>query len=326
MSGGYRDKFPFRSHTAQPPSYLLPDARTMIVRESMSDWSSQLLMQYPQQQEDQEGQWQQQKQPLGVPTDSLYNNPYPHPEQYQLDNQFYDYQMSQVEQQRQQQQFQFYQHQYQHEQFSNRNNPNHQSQGDTSPRRLTLPRLDTSSPAVQPRTQRIKPPRFYANLQLNTPASTAAATSIPPSPGATPQTPFKSALHQASFSPFPDPESASTFASVGRRPPLAVPQRHPTSVAAVSTPATTPSSSQPAFPKRMQRIDRTQAPSLHEATKPRTFFGGIVSSSRKGRRVVKKQKSIPSLSDAGVVAQPKRELKRSQSMFGLLGRLVRREK
>ncbi|PGH37099.1 hypothetical protein GX50_00082 [[Emmonsia] crescens] len=317
MAAIYGDEFPFRSHTAQQPSYLPPDIHAkMISTQSTPDLSSQLKQQ-PQQQEDQELQRQQQQQQQAwVPTDSHYNHHHQYQEQYQLDNKFYYYQKLGIEQQWQQ-----FQYQFQHQQPSNRNNPKHY--GEPSTRHLTLPRLDTSSPTVRPRAQPIKPTRFYANLLLNAPAAPASATtSIPPSPSDISQTPFEGFLHRASFSPFPDQDSASTFSSSRRRPASAVTRT--ASAAPISTPATAPSSSESAFHRQVGRIGSD--PSLPMATKSRTFFGGIVSSSRKGRRLAKNQKPMPCLSDVGVVAHPKKELKQSQSMFRLLGTLMRREK
>ncbi|KKZ62815.1 hypothetical protein EMCG_02810 [[Emmonsia] crescens] len=318
MAAIYGDEFPSRSHAAQKPSYLPPDIHAkMISTQSTPDLSSQLKQQLKQQEDQELQRQQQQQQQVGVPTDSHHNHHHQYQEQYQLDDKLYYYQKLQIEQQWQQ-----FQYQCQHQQPSNRNNP--KRYGEPSTRHPILPRLDTSSPTVRPRAQPIKPPRFYADLLINAPASASASatTSIPPSPSDISQTPLKGLLHRASFSPFPDQGSGSTFSASRRRPASAVTLT--ASAAPISTPATAPSSSESAFHRLVGRFG--SAPSPPMATKPRTFFGGIVSSSRKGRRLAKNQKPMPCLSDVGVVAHPKKELKHSQSMFRLLGTLMRREK
>ncbi|KAG5299083.1 hypothetical protein I7I50_07658 [Histoplasma capsulatum G186AR] len=317
MEALYGNEFAFRSHTAQEQSCLPPDVHpNMILTQSTTHWGSQP----PQQPQQQEGLF---------PTYSPNSHHDQHQEQYQLGNQLCYYQNFQLEQQQQRQQEQEQQqfpyqscpYQYQHHQPPNRLKSNRQ--GD--PRaRLALPRLDTSSPAVRPRTQTIKRPRYYANFQMSTPVTTSVSstTSTPLSPSATSQVISKGPQRRASFSLFPEADSASTGSSNPRRPASSA-----AATALISAPC--PSSSPGfVFPNPMKnQIDNV--PCSTKAMKSRTLFGGvvsIVSSSRKERRLVKKQKSIPNLPDASPVVHPKKELKRSRSLFGLLWKLVGREK
>ncbi|KLJ09370.1 hypothetical protein EMPG_15233 [Blastomyces silverae] len=310
MAALYGDEFTFRSHDAQEQSCLPPDVHAkMILTQSPPDWSSQ-LQQQPQLQE-------------GVPIYSLHNHHQQHQEQYHLGNQLYYYQRFQIEQQRQQQhqqelqfQYQSYPYQHQHQQPSSLRNKSN-DQGERRPQRLALPRLDTSSPAVRPPAQPIKRPRYYADFPLSTPASSTAST--PLSLRAECQTLPEGSQHQASFSVFPDPDSASSFHSNARQP----------ASAAAILPTPTPSSSEPVLPKRMNQIDGVPRRSA-KTTKSRTLFGvmaSIVSSSRKERSMAEKQKSVvPNLPDASDVAHVKKEPKRTQAVFALLKGLVRKDK
>ncbi|PGH09400.1 hypothetical protein AJ79_05712 [Helicocarpus griseus UAMH5409] len=312
MAAAYDEDFPFRSHTAQQPSYPPPAIPVGMMSPPLTPHSNNLAKQPPQAQELQEHQerqqqQQQQEEELEVPIDS-YQQP------YLQDNKFYYYQQLQIEQE---QQYQNYPYQHLHQQL-NRNNSNYQNE--FNPRRL--PRLDTTSPSVRPRTQQSnKKMRYYAALQLNTPAS--ASASAPPSPGgATPTTQKRSSSY--SPFPFPDPDTSSTYSSSRRRP-SAAPS---TSAAAASTPSLPETAS---YPRLMERLERS--PSPPRPTRSRTFFGTMSSTSRKGRKGPTRQNSMPLDSvnsnatgtGAGAGTGGK-ELKRSPSMFALFGRFKKKDK
>ncbi|OJD26862.1 hypothetical protein ACJ73_01756 [Blastomyces percursus] len=307
MAALYGDECAFRSHDAQEQPCLPPDVHAkMILTQPSPDWSCQLRE--------------------GVPSYSPHNHhQQQHQEQYHLGNQLYYYQRFQIEQQRQQQhqqelqfQYQSYpsQHQYQQSSFDFRNKPN--DQGERRPQRLALPRLDTSFPAVRPLTQPTKKPRYYANFPISTSASSTTSTT-PLSLREKCQTFSEGSCHRASFSAFPEPESASSFHS----------DPIPPASAAPILPTPTPSSSEPVLPKQTNQID--SAPSRPaKAAKSRTPFevlAYIVSSSRKERSVAKEQKLVvPHPPDASAVIHVKKEPKRTQAVFALLEGLVSKDK